>query len=49
MMKMYFNKELAMTKKENKNYESSAECWVCDNSFVENNVKVRDHSHATGK
>ena len=35
----HFNKELFMVKKENKDYESSVKCWICDNSFVENNVK----------
>ena len=45
----HFNKELFMVKKENKDYESSVKCWICDNSFVENNVKLRNHCNVTGQ
>ena len=38
-----------MTKKNDENFESSAKCWISDNSFVEDDVKVRDHCHVTGK
>ena len=24
-------------------------CWICDNDYVDNDVKVRDHCHFTGK
>ena len=48
MIKKHFNKELAMNK-ENKNFERSTKCWICNNTFVEGDVKVRDHCHVTGK
>ena len=35
--------------KENKNFERSTKCWICNNTFVEGGVKVRDHCHVTGK
>ena len=38
-----------MIKEDNENFESSTKCWICDNSFVESNVKVRDHCCVTGK
>ena len=38
-----------MVKKENKDYESSVKCWICDNSFVEINVKLRNHCNVTGQ
>ena len=38
VIKKHFNKELVMTK-----------CWICDNDYIDNNVKVRDHCHITGK
>ena len=38
-----------MTKEEDDNFESSTKCWICDNTFVEGSVKVRDHCHITGK
>ena len=49
VMKRDFNKELVMTKEDNKDFENSTKCWICDNSYTNGEVKVRDHSHITGK
>ena len=49
MINKHFNKVLVMTKEDNENFESSTKCWICDNSFVESDVKVRDHCCVTGK
>ena len=38
-----------MTKKDNEDFENSAECWICDNEYIDDDVKVRDHCHITGK
>ena len=27
----------------------TTKCWICDNDYVDNDVKVRDHCHITGK
>ena len=43
VMKKHFNKELAMTKKDNEDCENSTKCWICDND-----VKIRDDCHITG-
>ena len=32
-----------------KNFENSTTCWICDNFYVEGDVKVRDHCHVTEK
>ena len=48
-MKKHFNKELMMTKEGNEDFENSAKCWICDNDYVDENVKVKDHCHITGK
>ena len=48
MKKKHFNKEFVINK-ENKNLESSTKCWICDNTFVEGDVKVKDQIHVTGK
>ena len=24
-------------------------CWICDNDYIDNDIKVRDHCHITGK
>ena len=29
--------------------KNSAKCWICDNDYVDNDVKVRDHCHIPGK
>ena len=42
--KKRFNKEFVMTKKENEDFD-----WICDNDYVDNDVKVRDPCHITGK
>ena len=47
-MKKHFNKELAMTKDDNEDFENSTKCWICDNDYIDSDVKVRDHCHITG-
>ena len=43
VMKKHFYKELVMTKEDNKDFENSTKWWICDNGYVDNDVKVRDH------
>ena len=38
-----------MTKKDNEDFENSTKCWTCDNTYVDGDVKVRDHCLITGK
>ena len=49
VMKKHFNKELVMTKKDNKDFENSTKCCICDDDYIDNVVKVRDHCDITGK
>ena len=49
VMKKHFNKELVMTKEDNRGFENSTKRWICDNSYIDDDVKVRDHCHITGK
>ena len=30
-------------------FMNSAKCWICDNDYIDNDVKIRDHCHITGK
>ena len=30
-------------------FKNSTKCWICDNVYVDGDVKVRDYSHITGK
>ena len=43
VIKKHFNKELVMIKENDENFESSAKYWICDNTFVEGDIKRRGH------
>ena len=47
VMKKHFNKELKITKKDNENFNNPTKCWICDNDYIDNDVKVRDHCRIT--
>ena len=49
VMKKHFNKELVMSDKDNEKFENSTKCWICDNAYVDGDVKVRNHCHITRK
>ena len=48
-MKKNFNKEIVMTKEDEKNFKNSTKCWICHNDYVDNDVKVIDHCHIIEK
>ena len=48
-MKKHFNKKLVMTKKDNQDFENSYKYWISDNDYTDNDIKVRNHCHITGK
>ena len=48
-MKKYFNKELEVTKEDNGNFKKSTKWWICDNDYIDNDVKVRDSCRITRK
>ena len=49
VLKACFNKEFEMTKKDAEDFESSTKCWIWDISYVDGDVKAKDHYHITGK
>ena len=49
VMKKHFKKEPVMTKEENEDFENCTKFWICDNDYADNDVKVRDYCHITGK
>ena len=49
VMKKHFNKEFVMTKEDNEDFKNSPKYWICDNTYVDDDIKVRDHCHITGK
>ena len=46
LIKKPFNKELVITKKVN---EDSTKCCICNNDYVDTDVKAKDHCHIIGK
>ena len=38
-----------MNKEDNKDFENSTKCWICDNDYIDGDVNVSDHCHITGK
>ena len=38
-----------MTKRNNEDFKNSTKCCICDNIYAGGDVKVRHHSHITGK
>ena len=44
-----FNKQLVMTKEDNEDFENSTKCLICDNDYIDHDLKVRSHCHITGK
>ena len=48
-MKKHFKKELVITKEDNEDFENLTKCWICDNDYIDGDVKVRNHCHITGR
>ena len=44
-----FNKPYVMNKKNHKDFKKSTNCWICQKQYKDDNVKVKDHYHITGK
>ena len=38
-----------MNKGNNVDFENCTKYWICNNNYVHNDVKLRDHCHITGK
>ena len=50
VMKKHFNKNLIMSEKEEEEEpQSKISCWLCENLINDDDEKVRDHCHITGK
>ena len=49
VMKKEFNKPLKMTKDDENKFEKAEECHICNKKYTDEDTKVRDHCHITGK
>ena len=48
-MNEHFNKSLVMSVEDEKRFQSSNKCWICNKLFTDEDKKGRDHDHVTGK
>ena len=48
-MKEYFHKNLIMSEKEEHLFQKGNGCWICKKFINNDEQKVRDHCHVTGK
>ena len=48
-MKKHFNKNLIMSEEEEHLCQQSSSCWICEKLTDDDDEKVRDHCHVTGK
>ena len=49
IMKKHFNKNLIMSEEEEKQFQPSNTCWICEKLIDNDDEKVRDNCHITGK
>ena len=49
VMNKHFNKNLIMSEKEEHLFQQSNSCWICKKRIDNDEEKVRDHCHVTGK
>ena len=48
-MNKHFNKNLIMSEEEEDLFQQSNSCWICKKVFDNDEEKIRDHCHVTGK
>ena len=44
-----FNKPLKMTKYDEEEFQKAKACHICDKQYTDDDIRVRDHCHITGK
>ena len=49
MINMEFQKPLEMTEEEEELFKGADKCYICGNKYLDNEIRVRDHCHITGK
>ena len=49
VMNKHFNKNLIMSKKEEHLFQPSNRCWICKKLLENDDEKIRDHCHVSGK
>ena len=45
----HFNQPMDLTNKDEENFQAATKCHICKKGFSEEDKRVRDHCHVTGK
>lgn len=49
MIKNEFNKDMILTVKDKVDFKKATKCYICEEEYNSEDIKVRDHDHITGK
>ena len=49
LMNKHFNKNLVVSFEDEKRFQSSNKCWICNKLFTDEDKKVREHDHISGR
>ena len=49
VMKKNFNKEFVVIEEDDEDFENSGKCWICDKSYDNGDLKVKNRCLITGK
>ena len=49
VIRKHFNKQLNMTKSDEQEFQRAKACHICDKQYTDDDIRVRDHCHITGK
>ena len=45
MKKKHFNKDMIMTKSDERNFKKADKCHICDKKYTDEDIRVKDHCH----
>ena len=49
IVKELFNREMVLTPEDREDFKRSTKCFICEEEYKDDDVRVRDHCHITGK
>ena len=49
IIKTQFHEKMKITQEQERKFQRSTKCYICEKKFTEKSIKVRDHCHITGK
>ena len=49
IIKKHFNKPLEMTEENEIDFQKATKCHICDQQYIDKDIRVKDHCHITGE